>query len=128
MHRTQDMEKIRGLFKGKPLVGWGLMLGVMAIAGMPPFGIFTSEFLILTATITEAPLWTPFLLLGLGVAFAALFRRVQPMVSGEIPDNQKPIKVAHLPVVLHMALVLIIGLYIPDFLNQWFHTAVGLLK
>jgi hydrogenase-4 component F len=50
------------------------------------------------------------------------------MVSGDIPDNQKPIKVAHLPVILHMALVLIIGLYIPDFLNQWFHKAVELLK
>jgi hydrogenase-4 component F len=128
MHRTQDMDKIKGLFKGKPLVGWGLMFGVMSIAGMPPFGIFTSEFLILTATIKEAPLWTPFLLLGLAVAFAALFRRVQPMVSGDIPDNQKPIKVAHLPVLLHMALVLMLGLYIPDFLNHWFQAAVVLLK
>src|SRR5208337_893705 len=80
MHWTQEMDKIKGLFKGNPMVGWGLMLGVMAIAGMPPFGIFTSEFLILTATIKDAPLWTPFFLLGLGVAFAALFRMVQPMV------------------------------------------------
>ena len=128
MHRTQEMSKIKGLFRGNPLVGWGLMFGVLAIVGMPPFGIFTSEFLILTATIKEAPLWTPLLLLGLGVAFAALLRKVQPMVSGEIPANQKPLTVAHVPVMLHMALVLIIGLYIPAFLNQWFHNAVELLK
>ncbi|HMK57236.1 MAG TPA: hydrogenase 4 subunit F [Dissulfurispiraceae bacterium] len=128
MHNTQQMDRIRGLFRGNPLVGWGLMFGVLAIVGMPPFGIFTSEFLILTATIKDAPLWTPLLLLGLGVAFAALLRKVQPMVSGEIPPNQKSMRAAHLPVMLHMALVLIIGLYIPDFLNQWFHTAVGLLK
>jgi hydrogenase-4 component F len=128
MHWTQEMEKIKGLFKGNPLVGWGLMFGVLAIVGMPPFGIFTSEFLILTATIKDAPLWTPFLLLGLGVAFAALLRRVQPMVSGEVPANQHSMKVANIPVMLHMTLVLIIGLYIPDFLNQWFHTAVELLK
>lgn len=128
MHRTQDMDKIKGLFKGKPLVGWGMMFGVMAIVGMPPFGIFTSEFLILTATIKDAPLLTPFLLLGLGVAFAALFRRVQPMVSGEVPSYQRQIKVAHLPVLLHMVLVLMLGIYLPDFLNRWFHTAVGLLK
>jgi hydrogenase-4 component F len=128
MHRTQEMAKIKGLFKGNPLVGWGLMFGVLAIVGMPPFGIFTSEFLILTATIKDAPLWTPFLLLGLGVAFAALLRRVQPMVSGDVPLNQKPMKVANIPVILHMALVLIIGIYIPDFLNQWFHTAVELLR
>jgi hydrogenase-4 component F len=128
MHGTQEMEKIKGLFKGNPLVGWGLMLGVMALVGMPPFGIFTSEFLILTATIHEAPLWTPFLLIGLAVAFAGLFRVVQTMVSGEVPDYQKPMKVAHLPVMFHMAIVLIIGLYIPDFLNEWFKTAVELLK
>jgi hydrogenase-4 component F len=128
MHRTQEMDKIKGLFKGNPLVGWGLMFGVLAIVGMPPFGIFTSEFLILTATIKDAPLWTPLLLLGLAVAFAALLRMVQPMVSGEIPPNQKSMTAAHVPVMLHMALVLMIGLYIPDFLNQWFHTAVELLK
>ena len=128
MHRTQEMDKIKGLYKGNPLVGWGLMLGVMAIAGMPPFGIFTSEFLILTATIKGAPLLAPILLLGLAVGFAALFRKVQPMVSGEIPANQRPMKAAHVPVVLHMVLVLLIGIYLPGFLNQWFHTAVELLK
>ncbi|RJQ50684.1 MAG: hydrogenase 4 subunit F [Nitrospiraceae bacterium] len=128
MHRTQEMDRIKGLFRGNPLVGWGLMLGVMAIAGMPPFGIFTSEFLILTATMKDAPLLTPFLLLGLAVAFAALFRRVQPMVAGDVPSYQKPMKAAHIPVLLHMALVLVIGIYMPDFLNKWFHTAVELLK
>jgi len=128
MHRTQDMDKIKGLFNGKPLVGWGMMFGVMAIAGMPPFGIFTSEFLILTATTKDAPFLTPFLLLGFVVAFAALFRRVQPMVSGAVPSYQRQIKVAHLPVFLHMALVLMLGIYMPDFLNRWFHTAVELLK
>ena len=128
MHRTQEMDKIKGLFRGNPLVGWGLMLGVMAIVGMPPFGIFTSEFLILTATMKDAPYMTPFLLLGLAVAFAALFRRVQSMVAGEVPSNQKSIKVAHIPVILHMVLVLVIGVYMPAFLNNWFHTAVELLK
>lgn len=128
MHRTQEMDKIKGLFKGNPLVGWGLMFGVMAIVGMPPFGVFTSEFLILTATIKDAPLLTPFLLLGLAVAFAALFRRVQPMVSGNVPSYQKALKAAHVPVILHLILVLAIGVYMPDFLNKWFHTAVELLK
>ena len=128
MHRTQEMDKIKGLLRGNPLVGWGLMFGVMAIVGMPPFGVFVSEFLILTATMKDAPLLTPLLLIGLGVAFAALFRRVQPMVAGIIPANQHPLKAAHIPVILHMALVLIIGLYMPSFLAEWFHTAVDLLK
>src|SRR3990172_1967408 len=128
MHDTQEMSKIKGLVRGNPLVGWGLLFGVMAIVGMPPFGVFTSEFLILTATMKDAPYLTPFLLLGLGVAFAAIFRRVQPMVSGHKPPHQHLIKVAHIPVVLHMVLVLVIGLYMPNFLSQWFHMAVELLK
>ncbi|MEW6218036.1 MAG: hydrogenase 4 subunit F [Thermodesulfobacteriota bacterium] len=128
MHRTQEMDRIKGLFKGNPLVGWGLMFGVMAIVGLPPFGIFTSEFLILTATIKDAPLWTPFLLLGLGVAFAALLRKVQPMVSGEIPSHQAPVTAAHLPVLLHMVLVLAIGFSMPDFLNAWLQATVELLQ
>ncbi|PKL52607.1 MAG: hydrogenase 4 subunit F [Nitrospira bacterium HGW-Nitrospira-1] len=128
MHQTQDMDRIRGIIKGSPLVGWGLMIGVMAIIGMPPFGVFTSEFLILTATIKDAPFLTPFLLVGLGVAFAALLRRVQPMVFGDAPSYQKTLKVAHMPVLLHIVLVLAIGVYLPDFLSLWFHKAVELMK
>jgi hydrogenase-4 component F len=128
MHGTQEMSRIRGLFRGDPLVGWGFMFGVMAIVGLPPFGVFTSEFLILTATIKDAPAIAPVLLLGLAVAFAALLRRAQAMVSGAPPPWQRRLKVAHAPVLLHLALVLALGLYLPPFLNGWFQTAVGLLK
>ena len=128
MHGTQDMDRIRGLIKGNPLVGWSFILGIVALVGMPPFGMFVSEFLILTATIKEVPLLTPLLLLGLGVAFAAIFRKVQPMVTGLVPSWQTPLRAAHVPVVLHMTLVLLLGLYMPRFLSDWFHTAVGLLK
>lgn len=128
MHGTQDMSQIRGLIRGNPAVGWGLFLGVMALAGMPPFGIFTSEFLILTATMKEAPLLAPVLLLGLAVAFAALFRKVQPMVAGLIPSGQKHLTAANIPVFLHLALVLLLGIYLPGFLADWFNLAVGILK
>ena len=71
---------------------------------------------------------TPLLLIGLGVAFAAIFRKVQPMVAGIVPSYQKSLKASHIPVILHLVLVLIIGLYMPDFLSQWFHKAVEILK
>ena len=80
---TQVMDDIRGLIKVSPTVGWGMMLGSLAILGMPPFGVFASEFLILTTAMREQPWATPFLLLALGVAFASVFGRVQPMVFGE---------------------------------------------
>ena len=115
MHGTQEMGKIRGLIRGNPTVGWGLFLGVMALAGMPPFGIFTSEFLILTATMKDAPYLAPVLLLGL-------------MVAGLIPPGQKPLTAANIPVFLHLALVLLMGIYLPGFLANWFHLAVEILK
>jgi hydrogenase-4 component F len=128
IHKTQEMSKIRGLFKGNPLVGWGFMFGAMAIVGMPPFGIFTSEFLILTATIKDAPYLTPFLLLGLVVGFVAIMRRIQPMVSGEPIKDQLKLSVSHVPVFLHLSVVLVLGIYMPVFLDKWFHVAVEFLK
>ena len=70
----------------------------------------------------------PPLLLGLSVTFAALFRKVQPMVSGDVPEYQQKIRVAHVPVILHMVMVLALGLYMPKFLDQWFHMAVRILE
>jgi len=49
---------------------------------MPPFGVFASEFLILTTAMKQQPWATPILLVALGVAFAAIFGRVQSMVFG----------------------------------------------
>ena len=80
---SQRIDDIRGLLALSPTVGWGLMLGSLAILGMPPFGVFASEFLILTTAMKQQPWATPILLLALGVAFAAIFGRVQSMVFGE---------------------------------------------
>ncbi len=41
---TQVMEKIRGLIRTQPAVGWGLLIATAAIAGFPPFGVFTTNF------------------------------------------------------------------------------------
>jgi len=65
---TQDMASIRGLIQQSPVIGWGLALGTLAILGMPPFGVFTSEFMVLTTAMHEHSWATPFLLVALGVA------------------------------------------------------------
>ena len=53
--RTQAIDGIRGLIQTQPAVGWGLLIGTVAIAGFPPFGVFTSEFLLLSATMQSYP-------------------------------------------------------------------------
>ena len=124
---TQQMINIRGLVKHHPGIGWGLMIGTVAIAGFPPFGVFTSEFLLFTAALHTHPWTTILLLLGLVVAFAGLFRHVQPMAFGAVPDNATMVKVNMLPVYVHLGLALILGLAIPAFLADWYQTAADLL-
>ncbi|MCL5801627.1 MAG: hydrogenase 4 subunit F [Gammaproteobacteria bacterium] len=125
---TQLMDKIRGLIQHSPTVGWGLMLGALAILGMPPFGVFTSEFMILTTTMHSQPWATPFLLIALGVAFAAIFGKVQPMVFGETTAQRLPHPPALIPVFMHLSLVLMLGLYIPPYLADWYREAARLIS
>jgi Formate hydrogenlyase subunit 3/Multisubunit Na+/H+ antiporter, MnhD subunit len=124
---SQIMDDIRGLITVSPTVGWGLMLGSLAILGMPPFGVFASEFLILTTAMKQQPWATPILLLALGVAFAAIFSRVQPMVFGETAAKRLPHPPALLPVFTHLALVLLLGIFIPPYLADWYRAAARLI-
>jgi hydrogenase-4 component F len=124
---TQLMSEIRGLIKVNPAVGWGLMIGVMAILGMPPFGVFASEFLILTTAMREQPWATPFLLIGLGVAFASILVRVLPMVFGDSPHQPLAHPPSLLPVFVHLAFALLLGLYMPTYLNGWYVQAAAML-
>jgi hydrogenase-4 component F len=124
---TQQMDGIRGLLATNPAIGWGLMLGTLAILGTPPFGVFSSEFLILTTAMREHPWTTPFLLLALGVAFAAIFSRVQPMVFGDSDAQPLPHSPALVPVFVHLAMVLVLGLYMPPALATWYRAAARLI-
>jgi len=124
---TQLMENIRGLVRVSPRVGWGLMLGTAAILGMPPFGVFASEFRILTTAIAQQPWAAPILLVSLGVSFAAIFGKVQPMAFGDPSAARLPHRPALLPVFTHLALVLLLGLYIPPYLAEWYRQAARLI-
>ncbi len=124
---SQLMDDIRGLVSISPTIGWGLMIGSLAILGMPPFGVFASEFLILTTAMRQQPWATPILLLALGIAFAAILRRVQPMVFGETTARRLPHPPALLPVFVHLGIVLMLGLWIPPYLAGWYRAAATLI-
>jgi hydrogenase-4 component F len=124
---SQRIEDIRGLITLNPTIGWGLMIGSLAILGMPPFGVFASEFLILTTAMRQQPWATPILLMALGIAFAAIFGRVQSMVFGDTKARRLPHQPALLPVFAHLAIVLALGLYIPPYLADWYRAAARLI-
>ena len=124
---TQLMADIRGLRRINPTLGWGLMLGALAIVGMPPFGVFAAEFLLLTTTMRELPWAAPLLLVALAVAFAAIFTRVQAMVFGDPSRDVVARPPAVAPLFIHMGLALLLGLYIPDYLAAWFREAARIV-
>jgi hydrogenase-4 component F len=124
---TQVMDDIRGLIRTSPAIGWGLMVGSIAILGMPPFGVFASEFIILTAAMREQAWATPFLLIALGVSFAAIFGKVQPMVFGETQLPRLPHPPTLIPVFTHLAIVLMMGILVPPYLAAWFRQAAALI-
>ncbi len=124
---TQRMAEIRGLTQSHPLLGWGLVVGVVAIAGLPPMGIFMSEFLVVTSTFARQPLLAIPLVLGLLLAFGALLLRVTAMAFGEPTGASAPAAATSLPMVAHLALVLVAGIWLPPPLVAWFQNVAGQL-
>jgi hydrogenase-4 component F len=124
---TQKIADIRGLTESHPVLGWGLVVGVVAIAGLPPLGIFMSEFLVVTSTFARQPLLAILLVLGLLVAFGALLWRVNGLAFGAPHGPVEPVKASYFPMFLHLALVLGAGLYLPPALVTWFQHVADLL-
>jgi hydrogenase-4 component F len=125
---TQKLADIRGLTESHPLLGWSLVVGVVAIAGLPPLGIFTSEFLIITSTFSRNPLLAILLVFGLLVAFGALMLRLSQTAFGEPTGSMAKVEASYGPLVAHLALVLATGLYLPGPLVTWFQNVARMLN
>ncbi|WP_298428334.1 hydrogenase 4 subunit F [Rhodoblastus sp.] len=124
---TQQIAEIRGLTTSHPFLGWTLVVGVIAIVGLPPAGVFMSEFLIVTTTVARAPALATLVVFGLLVAFGALVLRLHGLAFGEPKGSLQPVKASYLPMILHLALVLVAGVYLPPPLVAWFqHVAASL--
>jgi hydrogenase-4 component F len=125
---TQKIADIRGLTVTHPMLGWGLVIGVFAIAGLPPFGMFMSEFLVVSSTFARAPWLAIPLVGGLLVAFGALLLRLHGMAFGEPSGDVAPIKASSLPIGAHFGLVLMAGIWLPPPLVAWFQHVASLLR
>jgi hydrogenase-4 component F len=124
---TQKIADIRGLTETHPALGWALVLGVVAIAGLPPLGIFMSEFLVVSSTFSRAPFLAVPLVLGLLVAFGALMWRVSGLAFGEASGSKAPVQASYVPMFGHLALVCAAGIYLPPALVSWFQHVANIL-
>ncbi|MBI1205847.1 MAG: hydrogenase 4 subunit F [Azospirillum sp.] len=128
---TRQIAAIKGLVVSNPALGWALVLGMVMIAGLPPSGIFVSEFLIVTSTVAHSPWLVVPLLLGLLIALGAFILRLQglafgaptPAVEGKAPFATTALA----PVYLHLGLVVVAGLWLPGQITAWFQAAAKLL-
>ena len=132
---TKRLAEIRGLTVSHPILGWGFAIAVLAIAGMPPMGVFMSEFLVVSSTFARQPLLALPLIIALLVAFGALAMRLQSMLFGHPPPPPRGTHapspmgtaLAYGPLWLHVALVVVAGLWLPEPLVQWFESVAKML-
>jgi hydrogenase-4 component F len=125
---TQRIADIRGLTESHPMLGWGLVVGVVAIAGMPPLGIFMSEFLVVSSTFARQPLLALPLVAGLIIGFGALMLRLQGLVFGAPSQSRDTqITASYAPMFAHLGLVLLAGVYLPAPLVAWFQNVASRL-
>jgi hydrogenase-4 component F len=124
---TQKIADIGGLTVTNPVLGWGLMLGVVAIVGLPPLGIFMSEFLVVSSTFARAPWLAAILVLGILIALGGLLSRINLVMFGEPKGVTKPAEASYVPMFTHLALVFMAGVYLPAALVTGFQNVARLL-
>ena len=124
---TQKIADMGGLTVSNPVLGWGLVLGVVAIAGLPPLGIFMSEFLVVSSTFAREPWLATILVLGILVALGGLFLRLNTIAFGEPRGPTAPAKASYVPMFAHLAIVFMAGIYMPPALVSGFQNVARLL-
>ncbi len=124
---TQKFADIGGLTVSNPVLGWGLALGVVAIAGLPPLGIFMSEFLVVSSTFARAPWLAIVLGIGILIALGGLFLRLNAVLFGDPRGPTAPTEASYVPMFVHLAIVLAAGIYLPPTFVSGFQNVAKLL-
>ena len=124
---TQKIADMGGLTVTNPVLGWGLVLGVVAIAGLPPLGIFMSVVLVVSSTFARQPWLAALLVLAILVALGGLFLRLNSIVFGEPRGPTAPTEASYVPMFAHLAIVFVAGIYMPPALVAGFQNVARLL-
>jgi hydrogenase-4 component F len=128
---TTDAGEIRGAVRQLPLSGPLLFALFFAIGGLPPFGLFMSEFTIFQSAIGDGRTWLGLLFVALlAVAFLAMAGVLLPMLQGESnrpPATARERALAVVPPLLLAAAVLALGVYLPRALDTLLHAVAGVV-
>ena len=122
---TQRLADIRGLSVSNPGLAVGFALSVIAIAGLPPFGLFLSEFMLVSSSFARQPWLAVILVLGLLLAFGALVIHLQRVLFGDPSPSVARSKASYIPLFVHLAIVLAAGLWLPEPVVRWFRAVAA---
>jgi hydrogenase-4 component F len=122
---------IRGILRRAPWSGALLIIGLFAVTGSPPFGLFVSELTILTAMFQQGFAWLALLMMGLlAIIFVGMARLVLDSVYGHPVEPAEPVKESPAllggPIALAV-LVLMLGVYLPPPLRAFLEQAARAL-
>jgi hydrogenase-4 component F len=130
---SQKIADIGGLVATHPALGWGLAIAILAIAGMPPFVIFASEFRLFSVAAAELPWLAVLMALGMVTALAALIMVLQSLCfgpptpdSGGALDGWREVASA-VPLWLHLAVAAGLGIAMPAALATMLMTAARVI-
>jgi hydrogenase-4 component F len=125
MYHTHDMQELSGTLKVAPIWGVGLLASILALIGVAPFSIFMSELVLIKAALENHALWSlVFFLFGSSVVFVGALKHAIQMAWGESQKSpERAGSLDYLLVLLPLGLLIILGLWLPDFLTQAIHTA-----
>lgn len=120
--KTKKINEISGILKQDKLTGWLWVACFVGIAGLPPSPLFLSEFLLLKAMFekNQIMLAVVFMLL-LTVIIFGIGKSVIKMSFGDI-KIQKTSQILsngmYLPQIIFITASLILGIYMPSFINE----------
>ncbi|MBI5870831.1 MAG: hydrogenase 4 subunit F [Actinobacteria bacterium] len=125
--------KVKGALSVLPVTGVVLIVGFLAITGMPPFGIFITEFYILTAGVTaHLPVVIGVLFLLL-LVFAGFLKHIVGMIyqsEAEVPaeTSGESNLLTIVPPVLLLLLFIAAGFYLPVPVRSLIDSAAAMLN
>jgi hydrogenase-4 component F len=135
-YETRDADEVRGVIRLAPFTGAMVLLGALAITGVPPFGIFRSELLIVTGGFSQSKYaLAGLLVVFVNVAFVGVYQLFHRMVisPGEVTARdrarlsrpEQPLMAVAM--VASLAVVLVLGVWIPSPLNRLLHAAAAVI-
>lgn len=87
-YRTSEIAGVSGLLRAMPWTGGLFGVAVLTLVGLPPFGLFLSEFLLVRAAVVTGQFFVAGAVLALlVVAFASLLGHLNHMLYGQVPDG-----------------------------------------